>query len=250
MTELPSKYRKFFRPGDTLCLGIHSTDKGFAEDSATVILVDDQEMRVELCGKGFPPHLEIFPGTKAVITKGEGRTVFQCRTVLKEVVAERCVKLQFFENPEIKESLEYVCKDVAMHVNYELPASQDMGRILNEWEELKKCSDRCQASSSTFAGNTTNSMSYSRVNLSGSSLRFKINDCLSYGTLLHLNIVIPGEQDEHIHAIGSIVRTKELLPELQHNEYYSTSMSFRMIDSHDRKKLMKYVLDEQRKAIL
>jgi hypothetical protein len=39
----------------------------------------------------------------------------------------------------------------------------------------------------------------------------------------------------------------ELLAEMDRLEYYSTSMSFRMIESNDRSKLVKYILDEQRR---
>jgi hypothetical protein len=105
---------------------------------------------------------------------------------------------------------------------------------------MKGCKGEC-------AGNsfTVHPPEECRVNLSGSGLRFKIPDCLSYGALLHLKIDFPGEKHEHIHAVGSIIRTKELLAEMNRIEYYSTSMSFRMIESNDRSRLVKYILDEQ-----
>jgi hypothetical protein len=253
MTEMTSKNSVFFHPGDLLNLGINLPDRGFAEDVATVVSVDHDNIIVELCGSGFPPHLEISPGARGVITKGEGRSFYQCRTVLKETVKDRFVKLQLVEVPEIQERREYARKDVIVRIHYDLPASQDLGQVLHEWVRLKSCPDLCLERRSTAAGNdlVVNGKSHSRVNLSGSGLRFKINDCLSYGTLLHLFIFFPDESDEHIHAIGSIVRTKELLQNMQHDEnnaYYSTSMSFRMIDRHDRNRLMQYIFNEQRKA--
>jgi len=253
MTEMPSKNRVFFNSGDLLNLGIHLPDRGFAEDVATVIFVDCNDITVELCGSGFPPHLEISPGTKGIITKREGRVIYQCRTVLKEAVRDRLVKLQLDEEPEIQERREYARNDVMVRVHYDLPTSQDLGEVLDEWVRLKNCPDRCLEKHSAAVGKdlVVNGKEHSRVNLSGSGLRFKINDCLSYGTLLHLYIFFPGENDEHIHAIGAIVRTKELLQDMQHGEhsaYYSTSMSFRMIDRHDRNRLMQYIFSEQRKA--
>jgi hypothetical protein len=256
MTEMPSKNRVCFNSGDLLNLGIHLPDRGFAEDVATVICVDCNDITVELCGSGFPPHLEIAPGTKGIITKREGRVVFQCRTSLKEAVKDRFVKLRLDEEPEILERREYARKDVIVRVHYDLPASQDMGAVMDEWVRLKNCPDLCLEKRSAAVGNDlmVNGKGHSRVNISGSGLRFKINDCLSYGTLLHLYIFFPDESDEqHIHAIGAIVRTKELLQDMQHNEqnaYYSTSMSFRMIDRHDRNRLMQYIFNEQRKAIV
>ncbi len=252
MTEIPSKYSKFFRPGDFLTLGIHLPDRGFAEDAAKVVLSDDNGMLLKLCSRGFPPALQISSGTRGVVTRSEGRIVYYCRTVLMKEVKDRYVKLHLVEAPQIKERRQYARKDVEIFMQYSLPTSQNMRQVLEEWEELKSCSDCYSESESVTAWNQDSARggSLTRVNLSGSGLRFKISDCLSYGTLLHLRVGIPGEKGEHAHAIGAIVRTRDLLTEMEQIQYYSTSMSFRMIDSHDRKRVLEYVLDAQRKAIL
>jgi hypothetical protein len=130
-----------------------------------------------------------------------------------------------------------------------------MGRVLREWEERKSCPGNClngdlfPCRDDCSGTGTCNGMT--RVNLSGSGLRFKIRDCLSYGTLLHLTIEIPQARQGHIHAIGSIVRTRDLIPAIESNaSYYSTSMAFKFIDGSDRTTLLEYILHEQRRAIL
>lgn len=254
MTVTPPEYCAYFRPGDQISIGVHLADKTFAEDSAKVISLEGAQICLELSGKGFPPHLPIAPGTKAVITKREGRTLFLCNGNLQSITAERVLQLGLVDRILIFEQREYARADVNIRVAYYLPASQEMGRIIHEWGEKKSCRGSCSESASLPVGSDILDQSRqtgdSRVNLSGSGLRFKIRDCLSYGTLLHLHISMPEEPQEHIHAVGSIVRTRELLPEMAHNEYYSTSMAFRVIDSHDRQKLLTYVLNQQRRAIL
>jgi len=80
-------------------------------------------------------------------------------------------------------------------------------------------------------------------------MSIKTQDCLAPGTLLYLKIGLPGEKPEHIHAVGSIIRTRELAGEMESERYYATSMTFRMIESSDRQKLTRHILDEQRKTV-
>jgi hypothetical protein len=253
MTDSTPEYQTYFRPGDLVSIGLHLADKTFAEDSAMVISLDHSTMQLELCGNGFPPHLVIPAGTRGVLTRLQGRTVYSCNSILKAPASGRLMSLELVEKTLVRERREYARADVNVRVCYSLPVSQEMGRIMREWEELKKCPDRCLGTEPRHCRNDCTGKelqdNLTRVNLSGNGLRFKIRDCLSYGTLLHLKIAIHDDRKDHIHAVGSIVRTRELLPCMEQNAYYSTSMAFRVIDSHDRKKLLEYLLAEQRRAI-
>lgn len=242
MPELQSKY-DFLRPGDTVSVGIDLPDRSFAEDQATVIASDRGEILLNLCGKGFPPHMQVDGGTRVVITRAEGRNFYHCTAQLKEKSDSSSLKVEFPERVTVRERREYSRSDVMMQIHYAYPSGQEMGLVIDEWEGLRDCSGGC------MSGFRPVGSINSRVNLSGSGLRFKIKECLSYGTLLHLNIEIPGDAVGHIHAVGSIIRTKELLPEMNRLEYYSTAMSLKMIESGDRQKLLRHIMDEQRKAI-
>lgn len=254
MTATTPEYMSYFRPGDQVTVGLQMADKTFAEDSAMVTDLEGVKLQLELCGSGFPPHLDIPSGTRGVITRMEGRNVFTCHGTLTAPAAGRVMELVLEKQTTVCARREYARNDVDIRVHYSLPSRQDMGRIIREWEELKKCPgyclnvdlppcrDNCRGSE-MLSCNT-------RINLVGSGLRFKIGDCLSYGTLLHLKVAIPDEERNHIHAIGSIVRTRELLPVMEQETYFSTVMAFKIIDNHDRKKLLEYVLREQRRAIL
>lgn len=245
MPEQPSEYAAFLRPGSIVNIGVDLPDKTFAEDVATVICSDKGEIRLQLCGSGFPRHLPIISGSKILISKGEGRTLYHCTTQLKDAGSEGALRIELPRKVVVSERCEQTREDVTVPVNYYLPNSQNMGRVISEWESLKGCQGACiDEAAPILAGRK------SRVNFSGSGLRFKISDCLSYGTILHLNIELPGTHQEHIHAIGSIVRTKELLEERNHVEYYSTSMSFKMIASSDRQKLIRHILAEQHRGLL
>lgn len=254
MTVITPENRTYFRPGDQVIVGLHLAEKTFAEDSATVITHDEEEMRLELCGNGFPPHLSIPPGTRAVVTRWEGRIIFICNAVLKAPATGKEIQLNLVEKMLVSERREYSRADVNVRLSYSLPPSQEMGIIMREWEERKKCPGDClKGEAAPCWRNCTVIPTHNgltRVNLSGSGIRFKIRDCLAYGTLLHVKIAISENRRDHIHAVGSIIRTRELLPVLEQNAYYSTSMAFKVIDSHDRKRLMEHLLTEQRRAIL
>ena len=242
MPELQSKY-DFLKPGDTVSVGVDLPDRSFAEDQATVIASDSGEILLNLCGKGFPAHMQVDAGTVVVITRAEGRSFFQCSAQLMEKSDSSSLKVEFPKKVTVRERREYSRSDVIMRIHYAYPSGQEMGLVIDEWEELRNCRRDC------MGGFRPSGSINSRVNLSGSGLRFKIKECLSYGTLLHLNIEIPGDTAGHIHAVGSIIRTKELLPEMNRLEYYSTSMSLKMIESGDRQKLLRHIIDEQRKVI-
>ena len=254
MAATTPEYMAYFPPGDQVTVGLQLSDKTFAEDSAMVIDLDGGRMKLELCGKGFPPHLAIPPGTRGVITRREGRTVFTSTGTLTASAAGKTMELTLEKDPLVSERREYARSDVDISIHYSLPAKQEMGRIIREWEELKKCPGNCLKVDLPPCRDNCDGRKMesgrTRINLSGSGLHFKISDCLSYGTLLHLKVAIPDEEQDHIHAIGAIVRTRELLPILEQNAYYSTKMAFKVIDIHDRKKLLEYVLGEQRRAIL
>jgi c-di-GMP-binding flagellar brake protein YcgR len=241
MPGLQPKY-DFLRPGDMVSVGVDLPDRSFAEDQATVIASGRGEILLNLCGKGFPAHMQVDGGTRVVIARAEGRSFFHCTALLKEKPDSGSIKVTFPEMVTVRERREYTRSDVMMQIHYAYPSGQEMGLVIAEWEELRNCYGSC------MGGIRPVGCINSRVNLSGSGLRFKIKECLSYGTLLHLKIEIPGDSAGHIHAVGSIIRTKELLPEMNRLEYYSTAMSLKMIESGDRQKLLRYIIDAQRKA--
>ncbi|MBP1728215.1 MAG: type pilus assembly PilZ [Deltaproteobacteria bacterium] len=243
MPVSPSEYEAFLRPGDVVTVGIDLPQKTFAEDFATVVDGASGGIVLQLCGNGFPAHLPITGGLKTVLTRAEGKTLFHCTSRLQAPVSNGTVRIAIPEKVVVRERREYLKADVMLPVNYYLPDMQDMGKVIARWDSMRGCRRDCNAEVAAVikSGDI-------RVNLGGSGLRFKIRDCLSYGTLLHLHIALPGAEAEHIHAVGSIIRTKELLPEMDHIEYYSTSMAFRMIESSDRLKLLHYIFAEQHKS--
>jgi len=254
MATTTPEYRRYFRPGDQVTVGLFLADKTFAEDSATVFSIDGSRLLLELCGSGFPPHLAISPGTRGVITRREGRNVFTCNGTLTAPDTCRVMELELEKNTVVGERREYARRDIDISVYYCLPAKQEMGRIIREWEALKKCPGNCLTVDLAPCRDSCDGREMesrkTRINLSGGGIRFKIGDCLPYGTLLHLRVTVPGEDSDHIHAIGSIVRTRELLTVMEQQAYYSTTMAVKVIDSLDRTKLVEHVLREQRLAIL
>jgi len=242
MPEHLSDNGAFLRNGDVVNIGISLPDRIFAEDLATVATSESGDILLSLFGNGFPKHLPIPAGSRVIIAKGEGRSLFHGTATLKDSPGDNTIRINSLRNITVKDRQKHLRTDVIMPVNYRLPASQHMGKIISEWEGIKEYHGKHSEDAEPDFPERG-----SHVNLSSSGLRFNIHDCLSYGTLLHLRIELPGEEPDHLHAIGSIVRTKELIPDMMQIEYYSTLTSFRMIESSDRLKLMKHVLKKQRK---
>jgi hypothetical protein len=243
LTPLEDNY--FLKPGDVVNIGVDLPDMTFVEDLATVIRTEDGELVLQLFGYGFPQHMPINPGAKILISKGEGQTLFQCTARLKHVDAKRTLHIELPQRVVVNERRAYMRVDAALPVNFFLPQNQNMARVIAEWESAKELKGTCHEEAEQFLPEQK-----SIVNLSGSGLRFKTDDYLSPGTLLHLKIGIPGEKPEHIHAVGSIVRTRELPTEKESEKKYATSMTFRMMENSDRQKLTRHILAEQRKTVM
>lgn len=245
MPLTPPENDYFLKSGDVVNIGIDLPDMTFAEDVATVISSENEGLVLQLCGDGFPQHLPMIAGAKILISKGEGRTLFQCTARLKSADATGTLRIEIPRRVIVTERREYMRLDVAVPVNYHLPQSQNMANVIAEWEKAKECNGKCHEEADELLDGQKGP-----VNLSGSGLRFKIRECLAPGTLLHLKITLPEEKPKHIHAIGSIIRTKELRTEMNHVDGHSTAVAFRMIENSDRRRLIRHILDEQRKRLV
>ncbi len=232
------------KTGNVVIVGLDLPDMTFAEDVATVICVDNGEVKLQLCGSGLQEKVNILAGARVLIAKGEGPTRFQCTAMLKNAGEKGVLTIDLPKKVVVSERRKHMRIDVAVPVNYYLPRSQNLAQVIAEWESAKECNGSCGERAGLNPAEPKN-----RVNLSGGGLRVNIPDRFSCGTLLHLKIALPGEKHNHIHAVGSIVRTKELPSESTQVEYYSTSMSFRVIENSDRHKLARHILEEQRNRV-
>jgi len=200
---------------------------------------------LQLCGGGIPQQLSIPSGAKILISIGKGSSLFQCTTRLVHVDAHGTMRIELPQRVFVNERRAHMRVDVAVPVDYFLPQTQSMAKVIAEWESAKELKGTCHEQTEQFLPEQKCS-----VNISGSGLRFRTNDYLAHGTLLHLKIGIPGEKPAHIHAVGSIIRTHELPTEMNSEKQYSTSMTFRMMENNDRRKLTRHILDEQRKTVM
>lgn len=242
---LPSSDNDFSpRTGDIVTIGIDLPDMTFAEAMATVVGSDGEEISLELGGEGFSPQPQLSVGLKVLISKGEGQTLYQGVSRLKRLETARIVIIDPPKRVVVRERREYMRMDVTVPVKYSLPQSQNMADVIAEWERSKECNSGCPEGEALLAGRKQ------LVNLSGSGLCFTMGDCFPPGTLLHVKIALPGEKPDHVKLVGAIVRTKKLSPENSPGALHSTALSFRMITGSDRQKLVRHILNEQRKNLM
>jgi Family of unknown function (DUF5634) N-terminal domain/PilZ domain len=244
MPLTPSEHTTL-KPGDVVNIGIDLPDMTFVEDLATIIRIEDREFVLQLCGGGLPRHMQITSGATILISKGEGQELLQCTARLINVDAHGTLRIELPKRVVVNERRAYMRVDVSLPIHYFLPQNQNMANVISEWENSKELRGTCHEGVSQIpaGGNST-------VNLSGSGLSIKTYDRLAPGTLLHLKIGLPGDNPEHIHIVGSIIRTSELSAEPDREKQYATSMAFRKIENSDRQKLTRHILDEQRKTVL
>jgi len=245
MTSTPPKNSNFLKSGDIVNVGVDLPDMTFVVDLATVIHAEEGELVLQLCGGGLPEHMTLSLGSSILISKGEGQSLIQFTARLKHADGKGLLRIELPQRVVVSERRECMRVDMSVPVNYFLPQSQNMARVIAEWESTKELKGTCHEEAGQFPAEYKSS-----VNISGSGLRFKTNDRLDSGTLLHLKIGIPGEIPVHIHAVGSIVRADELPAENSSEKIYSTSMTFRMMENNDRQKLTRHILDEQRKTVM
>lgn len=245
MTSTPPENSNLLKSGDVVNVGVNLPDMTFVVDLATVILSEEGEIVLQLCEGGQLEYLPVTPGSSILISKGEGQSIVQFTTRLKHADGKGLLRIELPKQVVVNERRECMRVDMSVPVNYFLPQNQNMARVIAEWESAKELKGTCHEEAAQFPAGYKSS-----VNISGSGLRFKTNDRLDCGTLLHLKIGIPGENPVHIHAVGSIVRADELPAENSIEKIYSTSMTFRMMENNDRQKLTRHILDEQRKTVM
>lgn len=250
-------YDNFFQPNDQVTIGIHLSDNSFMEDSATILYIEDDLVLLELYGRGLPDHLEARAGARIIVTSQEGWALYRCEALLDEAVTDREVRLRLTGEMEVKQRREFFRMDVLLPAHYTLPADQQLSTILKEWELRKRQSSSGLAPDAVPCGESFMVRNWeggrdvepTRINLSGGGLRLKIRDSLAYGALLHLDIFLPTPQVRVIHAIGSVVRSKELLLSMDRYTYFSTAMTFKFIENRDREAIIGYIFNEQRNRL-
>ena len=245
MPFTPPESGYFLKSGDVVNIGVDLPDMTFAVDVATVVSSENGVSTLQLCGEGFSQQPLTTSGSKVLLSKGSGRDLFQCTARIKDVGTNGSLQIESLKQVMVRERREYMRLDVSVPVDYSLPQNQNMAKVISEWERAKDC-DRhhFEGIEPLPPGHRTH------VNLSGGGLRFNIRDCYPCGTLLHLKIALPGERPTAIHTVGTIVRTKELPAAVTSEKQHSTSISFRMIAMNDRQKLVRHILDEQRKVLM
>jgi PilZN1 domain-containing protein/PilZ domain-containing protein len=257
MTPNRQKYEQFFQATDLVTVGIHLADDSFLEDSATILSLEGDLVLLELYGRGLPPQLAAQAGAPVIVTSREGWALYRCEAALAESITGREIKLRFVGKVEVKQRREFFRMDVTIPVYYTLPSDQQLSTVLKEWGLRQQQSQNALPPEVDFIEESFKVIDWdggkevepARVNLSGGGLRFKVRDSLAYGAMLHLDIFLPVLPLRVIQAVGSVVRSKELLLSMDRYSYFSTAMAFKFIDTRDREAIISYIFNEQRNRL-
>jgi len=72
---------------------------------------------------------------------------------------------------------------------------------------------------------------------------------LTPGTLVDLDIFLPANTLRVISAVGSVIRSTEVLLNLEPNPSYVTAMEFAHLSTRDRELIISYLFNEQRNSL-
>jgi hypothetical protein len=250
-------YTQYFRPDHLVTVGIQFSDNSFVEDSATILSINNDLLLLEMYGKGLPSHLISTKGLEVVVTSMEGWALYRCEAILEEPVTGRTISLRLLEDVEVKQRREYFRMDVMLPIAYALPSDQQRSTLFEEWETRKRLSQnglppelvQLEEGFKVINWEGHAQIDPLRVNLSGGGLRFKVRDSLTFGAMLLLDIFLPTPPLRVIHAVGSVIRSKELKLSVDRNRYYSTAMAFKFIENRDREAIISYIFNEQRNSL-
>jgi hypothetical protein len=257
MAPKQEQYDQFFHATDLVTVGIRLADDSFLEDSATILSLEGDLVLLELYGQGLPAEQAAQAGAPVIVTSREGWALYRCEAVLAETITGREIRLRFVGAVEVKQRREFFRMDVQIPVYYTLPSDQQMSTVLQEWGLRQQQSqnglppeiDFTEESFKVIDWDGGKEVQPARINLSGGGLRLKVRDSLAYGAMLHLDIFLPVLPLRVIQAVGSVVRSRELLLSMDRHSYFSTAMAFKFIDTRDREAIISYIFNEQRNRL-
>ncbi|MSM40286.1 MAG: hypothetical protein GJT30_11765 [Geobacter sp.] len=257
MTQKPSvDLKAHLRPDTQVRVAIHLPDNSIIDLYAMIVRIEDDLLHMETF-RSSKTQLAIVPhGARVVVMSSE--TWAFCRG---EGIFEAAIDLNFAVRIrgelEIQQRREFFRMDVYIPVVYAVPADQQMTTVEGMWKARRMMTESgppprtipWQGSFKILNWNDHPNIDPCRVNLSGGGIRIKIPEQLTPGTLVDLDIFLPATTLRVISAVGSVIRSTEVLLNLEPNPSYVTAMEFIHLSTKDREIIISYLFNEQRNSL-
>jgi len=257
MISESTEYGRYFQPGQRIGIGIHHDGKNIFDDYATVRLIDNDCIHIEM-DRDLPSGVVFKTEAEAVITSLGGWLHCRCRAVVEENKGGMNYSFRLRGPVIVRQQREYFRGDVYIPLRYSIPENQQLASIQKEWINSLQGENKNRSIPTlrphengykVVGWANGEVIPPQRVNLSGGGVRFLIREKVETGTMVNLEIFLPLQRPKVVYAVATVLRINELLLIRDNHTYYSIAVKFICLDERDREDIISYLFLEERNSL-
>ena len=246
----------FLRPDQQLRVAIHLPDDTIIDLNAVITRIDRNTLHLETFLSNIKQLAMSPKGARVIVISSE--TWAFCRGQgLLEATAPPHFAVSLHGDFEVQQRREFFRMDVFIPVAYAVPEDQQMSAVEGMWKARRMLLENCppprtapfQGSFKVINWNDGPDILPCRVNLSGGGVRIKIPEELTPGTSLDLDIFLPLMPVKVVSAVVSVIRSTEVVLNLEPTPSFVTAMRFVHLSERDRESIISYIFNEQRNSL-
>ncbi len=250
-------YADYFKQGQPVKVGLHLADNLLFEDSAVVMALEDNRMKLELWGPELADRGGAKAGTSATVITEHGYSIYRCSALLATDTSGRIADLLLSGGVRERQLREYFRFDLSLPLDHSVPENQALSAVKSQWQENRARYLEIPPPVIGWHGdgfrvvkwNGRENLLPERVNLSGGGIRFRTAELLAPGTLVHLNLFLPLLQPRVISVVAEVVRCHEMMLFWSRGNSHSTALRFLFIEERDRDTIISHIFMEQRRTL-
>jgi hypothetical protein len=257
MDEAAVPYAHYFKVGRPVKVGIHLAENILHEDHAVIMAMEDNRMKLELCGSGLAEMGGAKTGTNVTVINDSGYSIFRCSASLETETTGRSISLFLSGGIREKQLREHFRFDVYLPLVYSIHEDHSPTSVKDEWRMSKIRNNelpppilgRHKDGLKVMKWKGLENLPPERVNLSGGGLRFRMPGYTDPGTLMLVDLFLPLLVPRVISVVTNVLRCNEMMLFWTRGDFYSTAMRFYYIDEKDRETIISYIFMEQRRSL-
>jgi hypothetical protein len=257
MDETTVSYANYFKVGRPVKVGIHLAENILLEDHAAILALEDNRMKLELCGSGLAEKGGAKAGTDVTVITDSGYAIFRCSASLETESTGKIISLLLSGGIREKQLREYFRFDLHLPLVYSIPEDQAPASVKDDWQMNRI---RNQGLPPPILGRHKDGFRVVKwkgvedlppemVNMSGGGLRFRMPEYTEPGTLVHVDIFLSLLEPRVISVVTKVLRCNEMMLFWTKGNFYSTAMRFHCIEEKDRETIISYIFMEQRRSL-
>lgn len=257
MDEAAIPYAHYFKAGRPVKVGIHLGENFLVEDLAVITAIEDNRMRLELCGQGLAERGGAKEGAVVTVIADSGYDIFRCSASLETETSGRIINLVISGGFREKQLREFFRFNLCLPLVYSIPEDQAPAAVEAGWQLNRTRNQelpppilgRHKDGFRVMKWKGMENLQPERVNLSGGGLRLRMLDYTEPGTLMHVDLFLPLREPRVISVVTKVLRCDEITLFWTRGDFYSTAMRFHFIEEKDRETIISHIFMEQRRSL-